>query len=143
MSFSLPLWECVGVWKSVSGLSLQEGVLLSVLLLLGVFSCVLDKEEFGMSLNICTNKTISIKYKLRNSTVHKYANGALANLNFIPVIKKQTIIHRPFLLLRTGTNSFVSRSIILNISSWIFLFCSRASTIAITEHGNKAACSCV
>lgn len=89
MSFSLPLLVCVGVWKSVSGLSLQEGVLLSVLLLLGVFSCVLDKEEFGMSLNICTNKTISIKCKLRNSTVHKYVNGALA------VIKKQTIILLP------------------------------------------------
>lgn len=35
-----PLWECVGVWKSVRGLSLQDGALLSQLcLLVAGWSC--------------------------------------------------------------------------------------------------------
>lgn len=49
-----PFWECVGVWKSVRGLSLQDGALLSVLLLLDRLSCMLvdPPAEFGTSLNI-------------------------------------------------------------------------------------------
>lgn len=57
--FKSPFWECVGVWKSVRGLSLQDGALFSVLLLLHRLSCVLVKPppELGMSLNICIYKT--------------------------------------------------------------------------------------
>lgn len=54
-----PFWECVGVWKSVRGLSLQEGALLSVLLRLVRFSCRLVEPvaELGTSLNICKSQT--------------------------------------------------------------------------------------
>lgn len=49
-----PFWECVGVWKRVRGLSLQDGALLSALLLLDRLSCMLAEPpaEFGTSLNI-------------------------------------------------------------------------------------------
>lgn len=50
-----PFWEFVGVWKSVRGLSLQEGALLAMLLLWVRSSCRLVGlvAELGTSLNIC------------------------------------------------------------------------------------------
>lgn len=57
---SSPFWECVGVWKSVRGLSLQDGALLSVLLLLVELSCafVAPAAALGTSLNICDDRTV-------------------------------------------------------------------------------------
>lgn len=53
-----PFWEFVGVWKSVSGLSLQEGALLGMLLLRVRSSSRLVGlvAELGTSLNICKIK---------------------------------------------------------------------------------------
>lgn len=61
-----PFRECVGVWKSVRGLSLQEGALLSVLLRLVRFSCRLLEPvaELGMSLNICKSQTAPVSTSL-------------------------------------------------------------------------------
>lgn len=63
MSSSSPrsLSECVGVWKSVSGLSLQDGALLSALLLLEtlVWELLCPAPGTGVSLKICKrNKTM-------------------------------------------------------------------------------------
>lgn len=61
-----PFRDCVGVWKSVRGLSLQEGALLSVLLRLVRFSCRLVEAaaELGTSLNICKSQTAPVSTSL-------------------------------------------------------------------------------
>lgn len=59
-----PLWECVGVWKSVRGLSLQDGALFSVLFLLDWSGCMLAEPpaELGTSPNICIkNKLVYVQ----------------------------------------------------------------------------------
>lgn len=61
-----PFRECVGVWKSVRGLSLQEGALLSVLLRLVRCSCRLvgPVAQLGTSLNICKSQAASVSSSL-------------------------------------------------------------------------------
>lgn len=73
-----PFWECVGVWKSVSGLSLHDGALTSALLLLGRLSCMLvgPLAELGMSLNICT-KTTNDSVCERQETIQTFTKQTL------------------------------------------------------------------
>lgn len=80
---SLPFRECVGVWNNVSGLSLQDGALMSALFLLDILSCRLGgpPAELGTSLNICANQTVMHEHKQMNkvNNVYKVSYSLLCN----------------------------------------------------------------
>lgn len=74
--------ECVGVWKSVRGLSLQDGALLSVLFLLWTLVCELlcPAPGTGVSLKICEGNKIMKLTGLSKHFPHSNIAGLMINM---------------------------------------------------------------